>query len=716
MGSGPVLERDAQVAALLSYAEEARVGGGRMVLVSGEAGIGKSTLIEGLQAILPAARWWWGACDGLSTPRPLGPLIDVAAQAGDDLRQCCESGAVRDELFDVLLRQLRAGPGLTVLVIEDVHWADEATLDMLRFLGRRIRDARVLVVVTYRDDSLSPDEPLRVALGELTTHRTSRRVTLGPLSEQAVGQLAAETTIEPGELYRLTGGSPFFVAEVLAASTLGVSGSARDAVLARVAGLSDEARRALEYATLIGTNVAPDLLLRVSGTSTATLDELLANGILVGDRDRMQFRHEIARQALQQAVAPHRATRLHREILRALVAGGCEDDAMLAFHADACADGKSVLDHAPRAARTASAMASHREAASQLERAIRYVELADPRLRATLYDGLADELALVERWEDAANARESAIAGWQQVGDRLREGAAETRLAAVMWRLCQGSECVAASLRAKALLEPLGPTEALGNLYATGAGAKDPDQRAYYIGRAVELSDELNLPELRVRALNGVGLLAACRGGDYETPMLEALKVARNHGIQQMVAWIYANLTEYYTVDFRFSEAEPLFIDALAFCDDHDVSTYGNCIRGHYALALLDQGRWDEALETANQVLSGRASPINRLTSLVTVGMVKARSGHPTEAGYLAEAEAVAVGVDEPAYLALARIALAEVAWLEGDPDCARAQLAMLRPHLTELEQKETSAVIGWEQRLGVPVEEVPVWSPMPCR
>jgi DNA-binding CsgD family transcriptional regulator/tetratricopeptide (TPR) repeat protein len=615
-------------------------------------------------------------------------------------------------LFDALLRQLQACPGLTVLVVEDVHWADEATLDMLRFLGRRIRDARVLVLVSYRDDSLRPDEPLRVALGDLTTHRTFRRVTLGPLTEHAVGQLAAGSDIEAGELYQLTGGSPFFVTEVLAASTLGVPGSARDAVLARVAGLSHEARRALDYAALIGTNVAPDLLLRVTGTAAATLDELLANGILVGDRDRMQFRHEIARQALQQVVAPHRATDLHRDILRDLLAGGCEDDAVLAFHADACGDGQSVLDHAPRAARAASAMASHREAASQLERAIRYVDQADPTLRATLYDGLADELALVERWEDAAHARKAAIAGWQQIGDRLREGAAEVRLAPVMWRLCQGSEYLAACLRAKALLEPLGPTEALGYLYANGVGTKDPDRFAFYVGRAVEISDELNVPELRVRSLNGIGLLAACLGGDYETPMLEALQVARDHGSQQLVASTYANLTEYYTVDFRFTEAEPLFIEALVYCDEHDVSTYGNCVRGHYALALLDLGRWDEALRMADQVLSGRASPINRLTSLVTVGMIKARRGQPDESGCLAEAEAVAVGVDEPAYLALARLALAEVAWLRGDPGGARDQLAMLRAHLTGLEQKEASALIGWERRLGVPGEEVPVLEP----
>ena len=137
------------------------------------------------------------------------------------------------------------------------------------------------------------------------------------------------------------------------------------------------------------------------------------------------------------------------------------------------------------------------------------------------------------------------------------------------------------------------------------------------------------------------------------------------------------------------------------------MSTYGNCVRGHYALALLDQGRWDEALQQARDVLSTRASPINRLTSLVTAGLVNARRGLPSE--YLAEAEAVATGVDEAPYIAMARLAQTEAAWLGDDPDAARTHLAVARSRLTELEVKELAAVIAWERRLGAPTTETPV-------
>ena len=166
------MEREAQLASLADYAGEARGGNGQLVLVASEAGVGKSALVEQLQHDLPEAAWFWGACDGLFTPRPLGPLFDVAAKLGGDWRSCAGPGR-RDELFGALLRQVSEPGVLRVLVVEDVHWADEATIDLLRFLGRRLRDAPVLLITTYRDDGLRADDPLRIALGDLAALRPS---------------------------------------------------------------------------------------------------------------------------------------------------------------------------------------------------------------------------------------------------------------------------------------------------------------------------------------------------------------------------------------------------------------------------------------------------------------------------------------------------------------------------------------------------------------
>src|SRR5690349_6980623 len=128
-----LLERGAALTSLAEYAHEARLGDGRLVLVAGEAGIGKSALVEQLQNDLPDARWSGGACDGLFTPRPLGPLLDLAGQVGGELEVLCQAGAAREDLFRALLRQVGEPGTLSVVAIEDIHWADEATVDLLRF-------------------------------------------------------------------------------------------------------------------------------------------------------------------------------------------------------------------------------------------------------------------------------------------------------------------------------------------------------------------------------------------------------------------------------------------------------------------------------------------------------------------------------------------------------------------------------------------------------
>jgi DNA-binding CsgD family transcriptional regulator/tetratricopeptide (TPR) repeat protein len=704
-----VLEREGQLATLTGYAEEARRGQGRLVLVSGEAGIGKSTLLEELELTLPDARWWWGGCDGLFTPRALGPLADISAQAGGELRRLHGSSAPRDALFDALVTTLNDADGLTVMVVEDVHWADEATLDMLRFVGRRVRSAPALVVVTYRDDAIAADEPLRMTLGDLASHRGTRRVSVGPLSREAVTRLADGSGFDGDQLHALTGGSPFFVTEVLAAGIDGVPASARDTVLARAARLDPAAREVLDCAALLGSRVDPTVLRAATHASADVLDKVLEAGIIAGDDSSLRFRHEIARQAVEAAIATHRAIDLHRSILEALMADGCDDNARLAFHADGCGDSPMVLEHAPLAAEAAARLGSHRAAVIQYERAVRYASEAEPRARAGLYDALADELGLVDRWEDAAAARTTSVELWRELGVPLRVGDGLRKLSVVMWRLARGDEVARLMLEARQVLEPLGPTEELAWLYALGVDEGDVDEVAATYDRSVQIARDLNTPAVLAHALSGVGFVEACRQGDYETPMREAIRISLAHGFQQEAGRSYANFTEYLHADLRFDEADPLVREGLRYCDEHDVATYGNCLHGGHARALADRGRWDEALAHARVVLDSAASPINRLFSLVVAGVVAARRGDEAEADvFLAEAQRVSDGVGERAYIAFTRVALAEARWLRGDVEGARAHLAVARSWLTPLEADEASAVRAWEHRLGVRSDEVP--------
>jgi len=299
-----LLERESQLGSLLQYADEARGHCGRLVLISGEAGIGKSSLVEELQHRLPDATWAWGACDGLFTPRPLAPLHDIARELGGTLLEVMQSAATRDEIFDAVLRRASDVEDLAVLVVEDAQWADEATLDLLRFLGRRVRDLPLLLVVTFRDDALTPTDPLRVALGELAGQRYTRRIDLPPLTPAGVARLAAGTSYLPEELYTLTGGNPFFVVEVVCDHGSEVPASARDAVLARAARLSETGRAALDLASLDSWRVDPELLARAGGFALDTFDELLGAGLLKAEGSTLRFRHELARRAIESEVPP----------------------------------------------------------------------------------------------------------------------------------------------------------------------------------------------------------------------------------------------------------------------------------------------------------------------------------------------------------------------------------------------------------------------------
>src|SRR6202050_4200689 len=307
-GRVTLLERKTALDDLAEMAGQARSGAGRLILVEGEAGVGKSARVEPLTQRLPGAPLLPAACDGMFTPRPLGPLFDIAQQVHGRLHSLCRADASREQLFDAFLTELCEPGPLPVVVIEDVHWADEATLDLLSFLARRIREIAVLLIVSYRNDELADTHPLRIALGYLAVQRCTRRLPLAPLSAQAVRKLTAGRGVDPEELYRVTGGNPFYVREVLEAGLGEVPGSARDVVLARAARLGPKARDTLEAAALIGGTVDERLLSHV--VAGPALDEVISSGLVSG-QPGLRFRHEIARQAIEQAALPARRAGLH---------------------------------------------------------------------------------------------------------------------------------------------------------------------------------------------------------------------------------------------------------------------------------------------------------------------------------------------------------------------------------------------------------------------
>src|SRR5689334_1898864 len=248
-----ILERDAELALLANAVREAADSHGSVVLVMGEAGIGKSSLVEALRSYLTAeGRMLVGYCDDLATPRTLGPFRDLVGSVGTELSRAVADGSERDRVLTALRTELTWPEHPTALVIEDVHWADDATLDALRYLIRRITDLPAVLVLTYRDDELNREHPLHGLLGQASRSDRVLRLPLRRLSQQAVRQLSAGSSVDVNDLFALTSGNPFFVHELLAsAQGERVPPTIADAVLARVRSLDSSVQDVLEQLAVV---------------------------------------------------------------------------------------------------------------------------------------------------------------------------------------------------------------------------------------------------------------------------------------------------------------------------------------------------------------------------------------------------------------------------------------------------------------------------------
>jgi DNA-binding CsgD family transcriptional regulator/tetratricopeptide (TPR) repeat protein len=631
-GRVTLLERKAALDALAEHAVQARSGEGRLVLLEGEAGVGKSSLLEQFTQDLPNSRLLAGACDGMFTPRPLGPLFDIAQHVHGQLHSLCRADAPREQLFDALLTELCAPGPLPVVVIEDVHWADEATLDLLGYLARRIREIAVLLIVTYRNDELADTHPLRIALGYLAVQRCTRRLPLAPLSAQAVRVLSAGRGVDPVELYRMTGGNPFYTRAVLEAGLGEIPGSARDVVLARAARLGPKARETLEAAALMGGTIDERLLGHV--VAGAALAEVISSGLVAGN-PVMRFRHEIARQAIGQAVLPARRSELHTRILAGLRALGCTDDARLAFHAEEAGDGPAALEHATLAGRRARALASHREAAGQFERALRFAHDEEPASIAARWVELAAELSTIDRWPDAETAYTRALENW-----------------------------------------PLGPTPELAAAYnglaAFQIGPGRLDAAVSLARRAQELAVRFGVPAVQSRASTTEAQALRLAGRDWEPTQLRALSIALENGLGNEAGFAYTNLHELHCASRDYGRADPYYCDGVAYCEDRDLLTFQTCLRGVRTASLERLGRWDESVRLAEAVLAVISSPVNRMIPMTSQAKIAARRGEPEVWPHLDAAMTAADGTTDACYIGPVRLARAEAHWLARDLAGAR--------------------------------------------
>ena len=700
-----LLEREDALAALHGAHSEAQSGVGRLVLVAGEAGIGKTALLQSFrQEVGRASRVLRGACDPVSAPRPLGPIADIAAEAGGGLAVLISEDAIPYKVAMALIEQFRDGEP-TVLVVEDAHWADEATVDVLRLVARRMTGMHALIVVSYRDEALDPRHPLAALLGELASARAFTRISLVPLSPTAVARLSQPYDIDADELHRTTGGNPFFVTEVLASGGSDMPATIRDAVLARVARMTPEAQSVLEAVAIAPQQAELWLVEALSGEIDTRLDECIASGMLVPTGDSVAFRHELARLAVEGSITPGRKLLLHRAALEALSArnGGSVDLARLAHHADDARDQEAVLRFAPAAGALAAAGRAHREAAEQYARALRYSQDLPPKEQAELLKCRSRECYLTDQADDAIDALRRAADCYRELGDKVREGETLAMLSSILWCPGRAQEANRVGTEAVSLLEQLPPGPELawayGNLADLRFSAGDREESRRWGARALTLAERSDEPDAMCKAL--------LTTGEVE----RAMELAGRHGLHGYVAEGYLWLAGAAWHRRAYELADVQIANGLAYCEEH-----GNHLMRLYLLANrarveLERGRWTEAAESAASVLRQRAvSTFPRTIALVVLALVRTRRGDPDVVPLLEEARALASPTREPGRVIPVALLDAELAWLEGDvARVAEVTEDALVLAVRARDGREVGQLQVWRRRSGITEEPEPL-------
>jgi len=674
-----LLERESPLGSIAEYFSEATARHGRMVFVGGEAGVGKTTFVDRFVVDAESsARVARGACDGSSTPAPLGPLREMLPSLPDGV---WPDRSDRTQVFARLAEALAGADRPHVLVVEDAHWADEATLDLLRYFARRVHRLPVLVVVTFRSEEAVGVHPLRVLLGDVGSSSGLRRIDLRPLSARAVQSLvevAGDTdALDPDELHEVTGGNPFFVSEVLAAGGTEVPRSVREAVLARVARLPAEARDVLGLVALAGPRCEVDLVESLRPGTAPALDQALGRGVLELWGEALMFRHELARLTVLDEVPRLRRRDDHRRVLAWLEEHDAEP-ARMAHHAEGAGAADATYAHALVAAERAAAFGSHREAVEQYQRALRNGARDDDRDRAELLGRLSYELYVTGEMAQARHARREASAIWSGLGDVEQVGDSQRWLSRLSWFLGENEP---AEEYARAACETLDGVGGVAEAMAASNRAQlcmlafDMEGTREWATRAMALvdgRDDLAAEEVRVHALNNYGV-AELDCGDLEAGWVmveDSLARSRAADLHEHAARAYTNLASQAVGMHDHLRAGAYLASGLAYCSDRDLDAWSLYMRGWRALHLLDQGDGAAAALEAEAVLRHpRTVMVSRILPLVVLARARARAGRADVLEPLTEARDLAFATGEVQRIAPYAAAALEVAWIVGDRD-----------------------------------------------
>ena len=670
-----LVERDGFLTMLRSQFEHVMKSEGRCVFVSGEAGIGKTSLIKAFcNEIKSTCNIYQGICDALFTPRPLAPLYDVLLQLGKSLPDSNIDATNRTAFFTNFFQEFNDATKVNLVVFEDIHWADEATLDFIKFFARRINQLKCLFILTYRDTEIYSSHPLRNIMGQLNPDSFTR-IEVQPLSKKAVEKLAEERGYNGEDVYRITNGNPFYVSEILASYSNGVPDNIKDSILSVYNKMNEKTKQVWQILSVLPTAFEMNYLNKIDASYLPAVQNCIDARILIVDKERILFKHELYRRTIESSLSPLARIALNKKILDLLLESFEESRALerIIHHAKNANEYDLVVKYAPIAAKQAASVGAHIEAARLYLTAIEYYQGNNEDILIQFYESYAYECYLTNQPKEAIIYTNRALDIWKKKNDIERIGNSTRLLSRLWWWTGNWHRAESFAKEAIEVLDSQPPSKAKAMAYSNLAQLKmlseKLDECLYWGEQAIAMARELNDEEILSHALNNVGTAQMTQGSMEKGNELlqQSLSIALKNSFIEHAARAYTNLGCNCVMLKNYKDAAKFFEEGIRYSEERDLDAWSSYMIAWTARLKLETGHWKEAYNIAGTLLKNEAqTPVVRIIVLVIAATIKMRRGEDDALRQLIDAKTMALQSMESQRILPVLSALLEYEWITG--------------------------------------------------
>lgn len=715
-----LIERDGFLSLLKSHFQNIEDGEGHCVFVSGEAGIGKTSLIKTFcKEQKGECNVFQGACDALFTPRPLGPLYDIMWQVHSDLAPNSHSIEERFELFSGFFRELSNQKEKSVIIFEDIHWADEATLDFIKFLARRITQLRCLFILTYRDNEIQSDHPLRNVLGQLPPHSFTR-LQLTPLSKAAVNKMAEEKGFNGDDVYSISGGNPFYVTEILASYSTGVPESIKDTVLSVYNRAEEKTKEVWNLMSVIPNSLNIKYLEKFEPSYAIAIESCVEAKILIINEGLIFFKHELFRRTIEASLSPLKRVLLNKKVLELLQESFEQNQEIerIIHHAKNANDYETVVRYAPLAAEQAASVGAHIEAARLYLTAIEYYQGNADDTLVQFFESYAYECYLTSQIKQAIIYAEKSLNIWKKKRDLEKACKSMRFLSRLWWRDGNWKNAKKFAEQAIEVISSEPSSSAKAMAYSNMSQLKMLfDQSAESITwgeKAIALARELGDDETLSHALNNVGsVYMNIQSSDQKGIELlqKSLEIALKNSFHEHAARAYSNMGSNALKMKNYAFAKKILEEGIKYCEERGLDSSGSIMLSLKAALHLETGDWKNAECIAGNLLKNE-NQLAAFTGLLPVpATIKMRKGGTDALPFLQEAAAKAFETTELQRIIPSLVALLEYEWLTGntviEKDDLDSCIAMIDQSIYTIEKNEFAFWLQKARKQHLPLNDV---------